>query len=401
MRLSLTFVVLLSLLLFKFTTHAQSSIFDVTKCGAKANQNTDFSKALLSAWKEACAFTSSSKVVIPPGTYLLNPILLEGPCKAPVEIQVQGTIKAPIDLGIFKDPSWVTFSNIDHLTLSGGGVFDGQGTNVWGKNCNKNSFCSSLPINLRFNFITNAMVQDITSKDSKQFQVNVLGCNNFTFQRFKVIAPENSLNTDGIHIGRSTGINITDSSIATGDDCISLGDGSRNVHVTNVTCGPGHGISIGSLGKYENEEPVEGVFVKNCTLTNTQNGVRIKTWPASKQGSVTDLHFEDIFMQNVGNPILIDQEYCPWNQCDLQLPSRVKISKVSFKNIWGTTSTQVAVKLVCSKSLQCDSVELSDIDLKYNGSEGPAISQCSNVFPLLLGKQNPKACGSPVTSVNA
>jgi len=134
-----------------------------------------------------------------------------------------------------------------------------------------------------------------------------------------VIAPESSINTDGIHIGRSSHINIIDSSIRTGDDCISLGDGSRQVTVTGVTCGPGHGISVGSLGKYENEEPVVGLTVSNCTLINTQNGVRIKTWPASNAGSVSDMHFEDIVMVNVGYPIIIDQQYCPWNQCNLKV----------------------------------------------------------------------------------
>jgi len=55
--------------------------------------------------------------------------------------------------------------------------------------------------------------------------VNVLGCNNITFTNFNIVAPATSPNTDGIHIGRSTHLNITHTNIATGDDCISLGDG--------------------------------------------------------------------------------------------------------------------------------------------------------------------------------
>lgn len=174
--------------------------------------------------------------------------------------------------------------------------------------------------NLRFNFITNSRIEYITTKDSKNFHVNVLGCTNVAFHHFTVSAPKESINTDGIHIGRSTGISIIDSTIKTGDDCISIGDGTKNLNVTNVTCGPGHGISIGSLGRYQKEEPVSGITIKNCTLTDTQNGVRIKTWPASPSaGTASDIHFEDIIMVNVGNPILIDQEYCPWNQCTLKV----------------------------------------------------------------------------------
>ena len=163
------------------------------------------------------------------------------------------------------------------------------------------------------------MIQDITTKDSKQFHVNVLGCQNITFQRFTVSAPETSLNTDGIHIGRSNGVKILNSNIKTGDDCVSLGDGSKNVIIQGVTCGPGHGISVGSLGKWKAEEPVSGIFVRDCTISGTMNGVRIKTWPASQPNSATDMHFEGITMNNVGNPILIDQEYCPWNQCNLKV----------------------------------------------------------------------------------
>jgi galacturan 1,4-alpha-galacturonidase len=170
--------------------------------------------------------------------------------------------------------------------------------------------------------------------DSKQFHINVLGCKNVTFQHVTIIAPETSPNTDGIHIGCSTGIHIINSNIGTGDDCVSLGDGSRDITVEKVTCGPGHGISIGSLGKYPGEEPVSGVKVIGCTLTNTMTGVRIKTWPDSHAGTATDMHFEDIIMNNVGNPIIIDQVYCPWNQCKAQVPIsylRFNVTKLMFK----------------------------------------------------------------------
>ena len=111
------------------------------------------------------------------------------------------------------------------------------------------------------------MVKDITSRDSKQFQMNLLGCKNLTFYNVGISAPEVSINTDGIHIGRSSGFNITNSTVETGDDCVSIGDGSEQINIQRVTCGPGYGISVGSLGKCPNEEPVVGISVKNCTFT--------------------------------------------------------------------------------------------------------------------------------------
>ncbi|MBA0845078.1 hypothetical protein Goarm_022803 [Gossypium armourianum] len=73
----------------------------------------------------------------------------------------------------------------------------------------------------------------------------------------------------------------------------------------------GHGISIDRLGKFQNEEPVEGTKVSNCTITNTSNGVRIKTWPGESLGTVSEIHLEDITVNNVSSPILIDQKYFP------------------------------------------------------------------------------------------
>ena len=100
-----------------------------------------------------------------------------------------------------------------------------------------------------------------------------------------------------------------------GDDCISIGDGTQDFSVNQVTCRPNHGISIGSLGKYQNKQPISGIRVTGATFRNTNNGVTIKTWPSSPFGVASNIHFEDVVMNNVANPIIIDQNYCPNNQC--------------------------------------------------------------------------------------
>ena len=74
-----------------------------------------------------------------------------------------------------------------------------------------------------------------------------------------------------------------------------------------------------------------------------------------------------------------------------QSPSKVKISNVSFKDIRGTSSTQEAVKFICSKSVPCQQVVVANIDLTYKEG-GSTTSTCVNVQPTASGKQNPPAC---------
>ncbi|KAK7304111.1 hypothetical protein RJT34_15165 [Clitoria ternatea] len=376
--------IIVFLFLANFDT-TQGAVLDIKAFGGAPNSN--IRQAFTSAWTQACASTTPAKIVIPAGTYQLTGIDVKGPCKAPIEIQVDGTIKSPPNPADIKAVTqWVKFGYLDRLTISGKGVFDGLGATAWKQNdCHKNKNCKMLMMNFGFNFVNNSIVRDITSKDSKNFHVNVLACNNFTFEGFKVIAPDESPNTDGIHIGKSTDVKVLNSNIGTGDDCVSIGDGCKKITIQGVNCGPGHGISVGSLGKYDTEEPVEGLLVKNCTFTKTDNGVRIKTWPNTPGSiTVTDMKFEDLTMNNVRNPIIIDQEYCPWNHCSKESPSKIKISKVSIKNVKGTSKSKEGVILICSRGVPCEEVDMTNVDLTFNGA--PAIAKCANVKPVIKGK---------------
>jgi galacturan 1,4-alpha-galacturonidase len=163
--------------------------------------------------------------------------------------------------------------------------------------------------------VSNVTITGVTSLDSKFFHVIIIGSQDVTIHRVTIRAPRDSPNTDGVHIQGSSNVRIIDTAIATGDDCVSVGPGSADITVSGVFCGPGHGISVGSLGRRPGEEDVRGLRVSNCTLAGTANGVRIKTWRGGlRPGStVSGLVFEDIVMRKVRNPIIIDQEYCPYS----------------------------------------------------------------------------------------
>ncbi|XP_047953404.1 polygalacturonase-like, partial [Salvia hispanica] len=168
----------------------------------------------------------------------------------------------------------------------------------------------------------------------------------------------------------------------------------------NVQCGPGHGISIGSLGRNVNEKDIKGITVEKCTFTNTDNGVRIKTWPSAPATlTISDLHFIDLTMVNVKNPVIFDQQYCPWNLCSLDKPSLIKISNVEIMNIKGTTATSEGLIFSCSKAKPCDNIRIGAIDLKYIGKTPATITtRCENIKPILSTKQNLPVCSDSLAS---
>lgn len=114
------------------------------------------------------------------------------------------------------------------------------------------------------------------------------------------------------------------------------------------------GVSIGSLGAKNSEGYVSGVTVNGAQISGTTNGVRIKTWQViirhentyflcvyiyiykipiellclhswlifimficlkisieqGGSGTASNIKFQNIYMFNVSNPIIIDQNYC-------------------------------------------------------------------------------------------
>ena len=182
---------------------------------------------------------------------------------------------------------------------------------------------------IRFNYVNDTRAQGLRLIDSKNAHVIIYGCNNMIMSNINISAPGDSPNTDGIKIALSQNIKIVQSNISTGDDCVALLEGAKFIEISNVACGPGHGISIGSLARTEDAEEMTGIVVKNCSFHNTKNGVRLKTWASPYTGEVSNLVYENIVMNNVENPILIDQEYCPHDLCGHE----VCLSKFSYLNI--------------------------------------------------------------------
>ncbi|KAK2651905.1 hypothetical protein Ddye_011761 [Dipteronia dyeriana] len=264
---------------------------------------------------------------------------------------------------------WVTFRYVNQLTINGGGSLDGQGSTVWPHAPGKFS------VSLRFDFVNNSDIDHITSINSKKFHFNIFASNNIKIDNVHIVAPGDSPNTDGIHIANTSTMHISNLVIATGDDCVSMGPGSKNINISNVQCGPGHGISIGSLGGEHDEEAVSGIHVTNCNITNTMNGVRIKSWakPFKEPLELDWTRMDKIDQIIIFNLILFNPGYRIW----------------LLKLI---TQAHGSLHLSTCQSNPCQKIEMRDINIAYNGGGGPAKSACANAHGSTNGQQQPPAC---------
>ncbi|VVA41186.1 PREDICTED: probable polygalacturonase [Prunus dulcis] len=189
-------------------------------------------------------------------------------------------------------------------------------------------------------------------------------CTGVRISNIHLNAPENSPNTDGIDITLSTHVDIRDSSIATGDDCIA--------------CGPGHGISVGSLGVAKSDDRVAQVHVQHCTFTNTQNGGRIKTRQVREELGMLRRFSLTISLVGTENPIIIDQHYCDDGAQCQALAGAVKVSDVTCTWFQGTSATEEAITLDCS-DLGCTNIVMDHVNITSTVPGKPVLqSLCKN-----------------------
>ncbi|CAJ2661351.1 probable polygalacturonase At1g80170 isoform X1 [Trifolium pratense] len=373
-------------------------VLSITDFGAKGDGFHNDTQAFLEAWKVACSFSGFTKVIFPYGkTFLVHPIDIAGPCRSKVTLRISGTIVAPRDPEVWHDLNkrkWLYFHGVNHLSVDGGGKIDGMGQDWWSRSCKHNytNPCKPAPTAVTFHRCKNLKVRNLMLINSQKMHMAFTSCRRVVASHLRVLAPASSPNTDGIHISATTGVVISRSVIRTGDDCISIVRNSSRIWIRNISCGPGHGISIGSLGKSNAWEKIHNVKVDGAYLYNTDNGVRIKTWQGGS-GFASNITFKNILMENVSNPIIIDQYYCDSRDPCKNQTLAVQVGNISFINIEGTSATEETIKFACSDTSPCEGLYLENIFLpSYFG--GDTRSYCWQAHGSAKGYVYPPACFS-------
>ncbi|PIA37988.1 hypothetical protein AQUCO_02900086v1 [Aquilegia coerulea] len=348
--------------------------FDVTDFGAVGDGSTDDTDAFMSAWKAACAVDSGVLLAPADYTFTITSTVFSGPCKPGLVFQVDGVLMPPDGPDCWpKSDSvkqWLVFYRVSGMTLTGSGTIEGNGGQWWELPCkpHRGPHGSTLPgpcespTLVRFFMSSKLVISGLRIQNSPQMHIKFDGCNEVRIEKLSIFSPALSPNTDGIHIENTKSVGIYNSVISNGDDCISIGTGCSDVDIENVICGPSHGISIGSLGVQNSQACVSNIAVKNVVIKNSDNGVRIKTWQGG-MGSVSDISFENIQMENVKNCIILDQYYCLMKNCRNQT-SAVHATNISYKNIKGTYDVRTPpIHFACSDTVPCTNITLSEVEL--------------------------------------
>ncbi|KAL4887965.1 pectin lyase fold/virulence factor [Aspergillus ambiguus] len=294
-----------------------------------------------------------------------------------------------------------------NVTLQGeGGWFNGNGQAWYTQNRN-NSNEPGRPISITFYNSTNLLADNLTIIQPQFWAIFVSYSKNVSITNLFVNATSNDewgcVNTDGYDSWNSDQLLVENAIITNGDDCVAAKGNTTNLLVRNVTCHQSNGMTIGSVGQYPTmPDYVINVTFEDIKCLNCLDGAYIKTWQGVSDGQssngdaggggsglIKNIMFRDFEMTNVGLPIQISQ--CIYtesgNKCNT---SKMAIEDVTWANIHGTTTYNIAASIYCSAVHPCPNIAFENVSLRtvnntlgipmYNTTIQHEVYQCANII---------------------
>jgi len=367
---------------------SQAVLISVLDHGAKGDGVTDDKGALLAA-VSAARGKKNAVVHLPAGrTYLLSPIALVK--ETDLEIRIDGTVRAPPmerwppppeeDASLSAERQRMRYAFLElrycrFVVISGSGTIEGFGRPWWRRRKREPEFRAPALLVIRES--SDCVVRHLSLVESPFYHVVVLDSERVTLDRLRIVTPSGSVNTDGIDVLASSDIIINKCHISTGDDNVAIKEGSKRVQVLGGLFHKGHGLSIGSLGERHAEQSVEDVLLADVSFYRTSNAARVKTWQGGR-GHVRNVTFTNLDVRAVGQPLVVDQFYCPASQhpgtCANETDA-VEVSDVTVSGLTGWHTSGVAAMLHCSQSRPCG-VVVTGLDVR-------SVPGCSNVVRCL------------------
>ena len=282
--------------------------FKLADYGAVGEEKTEITK-ILQAAIDAASAAGGGIVEVPRGDYMCGPIRLASHIN--LLLAAGATVKL-LPLGKYPggttDPAdFISGENLHDVAISGSGTIDGQGGAWWPFAKTEHT---KRPRMIKLTACERVLIENVTLMNSPMFHIAIGGkSQHITVRGVTIRAPAStdpthpSHNTDACDVSGQH-ILIQDCDVSVGDDNYTCGGGTSDVLITHCTYGFGHGVSIGSYTK----GGVSNITVMDCTFTNTESGIRIKS-DRDRGGLVRNLTYKNLRMTHVGIPILIYAAY--------------------------------------------------------------------------------------------
>ena len=309
--------------------------------GARGDGATDNTAAIQVAI-DACSARGGGRVSFGDGVFLTGPIALKDHVTLELArgtrlravAQADRFVWAFIGRPFRPHEALISGVNVSDVGIIGEGTIDGQGAELWwpaavaareamragakswGPGMEKVPASNGLPRPWLIEFYNarRVLLRGVHLTNAPMWTVALRYSEDVVMRDVRIANAPDSPNTDGIDIVSSRKVSLSNLSIDTGDDGIAIKAGlpgpdmpkraARNITISNVRFGHGHGLAIGS----ELAHGVEHVRINGAHFTGTQYGIRIKAG-RDRGGDVGDVLVRHARMTDVAMPISIDTSY--------------------------------------------------------------------------------------------
>nr|AHJ09934.1 glycoside hydrolase family 28 [Diabrotica virgifera virgifera] len=244
----------------------------------------------------------------------------------------------------------ITGSN---LHVSGAGaILDGLGAQYWDGYGDKGAVKPKF-LKIR---TTGSTFDNIHLLNCPRQCVSILSSKQTTLTNFNIDVSAGDIthlatNTDGFDLSDSDGITIENSVVRNQDDCVAVNSG-KNYHFNKLNCNGGHGLSL-SVGMSKNDSPrnhVEDVTFSNCIVSNSLNGIHIKTHSDAGKGYINGVEYRNIILKDITNyGINVQQDYQGGHSTGYPT-SNIPINGLKLEGVTGSLRSGQPVYIFCGNN---------------------------------------------------
>jgi polygalacturonase len=368
------------------------SVCDVTANGAKGD-GVVLDTAAIQKAIDTCAAAGGGVVWFPSGNFLSGTIVLKN--NITLHISPGATLWGSKRIEDYNPYHLIYAKDAENIAIEGGGVINGNGLSYFDTN---SQFSPEQWFLFKYNskerpsplieLVTchNVRVEDLSIRNSPGWTIHPLGSDGVKIHAISIVNHRQGPSTDGIDVDSSRNVQISDSYIEAGDDCIVIKTTGRlggktmpseNITVTNCVLGSTwNNVKLGteSLGEFKN------ISISNCVMFRIAGSLRPPMGGLAIEmvdGSTLDgLVATNLTMREVAAPIFIRLGN---RGRGMQTPVPGTLQNVSISNVVATGATlTTAITGLPGHPVRFVSLDNINITMKGGGKEKRGLDVAEN-----------------------